>query len=104
MLTVGIFQKDRRATAGDRARPLSDRPGVRPRRRPLRRDAVTLALTKAKYMDEDIGAFAISPTLEMAQKAVLKDMAISVRGPPCELSAPSPAPKEPPCMEPFPVQ
>ena len=79
VLTVGIFQKDRRATAKDSGHALCQIAlEFDPAANLSAGDAVTLALTKAKYMDEDIGAFAISPTLEMAQKAVLKDMAISV--------------------------
>jgi hypothetical protein len=35
-------------------------------------------VVKARYMAEDIGAFNISPTVEMSQKSKLQDMTIAV--------------------------
>lgn len=79
VLTVGIFQKDRRATAKDSGLPLCQIALEFDAAANLSiGDSVPLTVTKAKFMAEDIGAFAVSPTLEMVQKAVLQDMTISV--------------------------
>ncbi len=79
LLTVGIFQKDRRASAKDSGRPLCQIAlEFDPTANLKVGDPVDLAISKAKFMAEDIGAFSPQPTLEMVQKAVLKDMTISV--------------------------
>jgi hypothetical protein len=79
LLTVGIFQKDRRASAKESGQALC--------RIALEFDATAglkagdlLALTvpKARYQAEDIGAFSVSPTLEMAEKAHLVPMTVAV--------------------------
>jgi hypothetical protein len=79
LLTVGIFQKDRRATAKDSGQPLCQivlefdaTAGLKTG------DAVPLTITKSKHMAEDIGAFSETATMEMLQKAHLVDMTIAV--------------------------
>ncbi|HJW71362.1 MAG TPA: hypothetical protein VJ486_00785 [Geothrix sp.] len=79
LLTVGIFQKDRRATAKESGRPLCQIALEFDPASPLKAgDPIPLSITKAKHMAEDIGAFAVSPTWEMTQKAVLVEMTIAV--------------------------
>ncbi len=79
LLTVGIFQKDRRATAKDSGHPLCQIALEFNGTSDLKvGDALPLSITKSKFMAEDIGAFAISPTLEMVQKANLVGMTISL--------------------------
>lgn len=79
LLTVGIFQKDRRASAKDSGQPLCQIALEFDATANLKAgDAIPLAITKAKHMAEDIGAFAVSPTMEMASKAHLVDMTIAV--------------------------
>jgi hypothetical protein len=79
MLTVGVFQKDRRATAKPSGAPLF--------RIALELDptigagqgsSLALQVVKARYMAEDIGAFNVNPTVEMSQKSKLQDMTIAV--------------------------
>jgi hypothetical protein len=79
VLTVGIFQKDRRATAKDSGSPLfqialefTATAGAKVG------DILPLTITKSKFMAEDIGAFSPTPTLEMEQKANLVSMTIAV--------------------------
>lgn len=79
LLTVAIFQKDRRASAKDSGQPLCQIALEFDATANLKAgDAIPLTITKAKHMAEDIGAFAVSPTLEMAAKANLVDMTIAV--------------------------
>ena len=79
LLTVGIFQKDRRATAKDSGVPLCqvaleiDAAGHLGAGTPL-----PLKVVKAKYIAEDIGAFSITPTAEMVAKAKPVDFTIAV--------------------------
>ncbi|MCI0673148.1 MAG: hypothetical protein L0Y64_22085 [Myxococcaceae bacterium] len=79
LLTVGVFQKDRRATAKDSGATLLQIA--------LEFDAAAgltagqelpLTITKSKYQAEDIGEFQIFPTYEMVAKAPLVDMPIAV--------------------------
>jgi hypothetical protein len=79
LLTVGLFQKDRRATAKDSGHPLCQIALEFNATTSLYvGDELPLTITKAKHMAEDIGAFSITPTMEMARKANLVDMTIAV--------------------------
>lgn len=79
LLTVGIFQKDRRWEAKDSGQPLCQIAiEFDPTAKLSAGDALPLTITKAKYMAQDIGAFAVSPTLEMIQKAHLVDAQIAL--------------------------
>ena len=70
LLTVGIFQKDRRATAKDSGVPLCQIALELDPSHPLEAGAsLPLSVVKAKYIAEDIGAFSVTPTAEMAEKA-----------------------------------
>lgn len=79
LLTVGVFQKDRRASAKDSGATLLQIA--------LEFDAAAgltvgqelpLTLTKSRYQAEDIGAFSPSPTYEMIAKAPLEDMTVAL--------------------------
>ena len=79
ILTVGIFQKDRRATAKES--------GVALARIALEFDAAAglragdilpLTVLKARHQAEDIGPFSVQPTVAMAEKAHLVDMTIAL--------------------------
>ncbi len=79
LLTAAVFQKDRRATAKDSGAPLFQiaveldaAAGAQAG------DTLAFAITKAQYMAEDIGAYATYATDEMAAKAHLVPMSISV--------------------------
>lgn len=79
LLTAGIFQKDRRATAKDSGAVLLQIAlEFDPTAKLGQGDALPLAITKSKYMAEDIGSFSINPTTEMRQKAHLVDMTIAL--------------------------
>jgi hypothetical protein len=79
VLTVGIFQKDRRATAKDSGQPLCQIALEFDAAVSLSSgDALPLAITKSKHMAEDIGAFSMTPTMDMVRKANLVDMTIAV--------------------------
>jgi hypothetical protein len=78
-LTVGLFQKDRRASAKDSGAPLlqiglelAQSAGARAG------DELLLLIPKSQFMAEDIGAFSPSPTVEMVQKGHLQNMTIAV--------------------------
>jgi hypothetical protein len=79
LLTVGVFQKDRRASAKDSAAPLFHialefDPAV-----PVQRgEVLPLQVVKTGYVAEDIGEFSVDPTVEMAKKDHLKRMTIAV--------------------------
>ena len=79
VLTVGLFQKDRRLSAKDSGGPLF--------RVALEFDATAkvnaggvlpLTALKARYIAEDIGAFSVNPTVEMAAKAHTQDFSLAV--------------------------
>jgi len=79
LLTVGIFQKDRRASAKDSGAPLArialeldGAAGLHAG------DALALQVTKARYSPEDIGAFSPDPTQEMADKGKALDFTLAV--------------------------
>jgi hypothetical protein len=79
LLTVGVFQKDRRVTAKASGQPLlqialelDPAAGVAPGA------ALALAIEKARHIAEDIGPFNVEPTYAMAAKAHLVDMPIAV--------------------------
>lgn len=79
VLTVGIFQKDRREPAKESSRPLLQIALEFDAAANLNAgDALPLTLLKARYMAEDIGAFAVYPTFEMIEKAHLVDAAIAL--------------------------
>jgi hypothetical protein len=79
LLTVGVFQKDRRATAKPSGAPLFRIAlELDPSAAAAKGTAITLQVVKARYMAEDIGAFSVSPTVEMSKKARLYDMPIDV--------------------------
>lgn len=79
LLTVGDFQKDRRATAKDSGQPLFQIALEFDATAPLKAgDVLALTITKAKLIPEDIGAFSGNPTLEMIQKSVMQDMTLAV--------------------------
>lgn len=79
VLTVGIFQKDRRATAKDAARALvqiaidfeaAKAAGAKPG------DVLSLAVTKARIIPEDIGD--LTNGYEMMAKARMADISIAI--------------------------
>ncbi|MCE1204052.1 MAG: hypothetical protein LWW79_05540 [Holophagaceae bacterium] len=79
VLTVGVFQKDRRATAKDSGHPLCQIALEYDAATALKvGDAIALTITKAKHIPGDIGAFNGNPTLEMVQKSVMQDMTVAV--------------------------
>jgi hypothetical protein len=79
LLTVGIFQKDRRATAKDSGKPLCQIAlEFDPAAHLNVGDEIPLTITKARHIAEDIGAFSFTPTVDMASKANLVDMPIAV--------------------------
>lgn len=79
VLTVGVFQKDRRATAKDSGQPLFQVALEFDATAGLNAgDTLSLSIAKSKHMAEDMGAFSVKPTMEMLQKAVLVDMTIAV--------------------------
>jgi len=79
MLTVGVFQKDRRATAKESGVPLLQIAlALDPAARLHAGDVVPLEIRKARHQAEDIGAFSPTPTLEQQQKAHLVDMPVAV--------------------------
>jgi len=79
VLTVGIFQKDRRASAKDSGHPLCQVALEFDASAGLKAgDALPLTITKSKHMAEDIGAFSMTPTAEMVRKANLVEMTIAV--------------------------
>ncbi len=79
LLSVGIFQKDRRASAKDSSVPVCQIALQFDAAAGLKAgDSIALTVTKAKYQAEDIGAFQIYPTLEMVQKAKLVDLSLAV--------------------------
>jgi len=80
LLTVGIFQKDRRATAKDSAQPLCQIAIVFDAAAKLSaKDAIALSIVKAKYIPEDLGAFnGGMTTWEMLAKGHPVDMTIAV--------------------------
>ena len=81
LLTAGIFQKDRRASAKDSGSPLCQIVlELNPAALPAAGETIALTVPKARYMAEDIGAFSITPTDEMAQKAHLVPMTVAVGG------------------------
>jgi hypothetical protein len=79
LLTVGIFQKDRRASAKDSGVPLCQIAlELDPSGHLSAGSDVTLSIVKAKYIAEDIGAFSITPTAEMVAKAKPVDFTLAV--------------------------
>jgi hypothetical protein len=79
VLTVGVFQKDRRATAKESGRPLFRIAlELDPSAKSMAGDKLPLSIVKARFMAEDVGAFSVDPTIEMAQKAHLVDMPVSI--------------------------
>lgn len=79
LLTAAIFQKDRRAPAKDSGAPLCQIALELDATAGLRvGDPIPMAIVKAKYMSEDVGAFNVHPTLEMASKAHLTDMTLAL--------------------------
>ncbi|HLO67770.1 MAG TPA: hypothetical protein VK188_12170 [Holophaga sp.] len=80
LLTVGIFQKDRRLSAKDSGVPLcqialetASLSGLNAGD-PLK----GLVITKARYVAEDVGAFDVAPTAEMARKARMVDATVAL--------------------------
>ncbi|HJV22323.1 MAG TPA: hypothetical protein VJ570_06490 [Holophagaceae bacterium] len=79
LLTAAIFQKDRREPAKDSGAPLCQIALEFDAAAGLRAgDAIPMGIVKAKFMSEDVGAFSIHPTLEMASKAHLTDMTLAL--------------------------
>lgn len=79
VLTVGIFQKDRRASAKESGQALA-RIALEfdPAAGLQVGDLLPLAILKARHQAEDIGPFDIHPTVAMAEKAHLVDMTLAV--------------------------
>jgi len=74
LLTVGVFQKDRRVSAKESGVPLFQialelAPGFAL----ASGQRLDLQITKARFIAEDIGAFNPNGSLEMVQKAVMHD-------------------------------
>ena len=79
LLTVGIFQKDRRASAKESGQPLCQIALELDPAADLGSGAqLSLRAVKARYIAEDIGAFSVTPTAEMAAKAKPVDFALAV--------------------------
>jgi hypothetical protein len=80
LLTVGIFQKDRRASAKDSAQALCQIAIEFDAAAKLNaKDAIALSIVKAKYIPEDLGAFNGGVTTwEMLAKGHPVDMTIAV--------------------------
>jgi hypothetical protein len=79
LLTVGAFQKDRRATAKDSGATLLQIALEFRAEDALRKgQELPLTITKARYQAEDIGEFFPYPTYEMIAKAPLEDMTVAV--------------------------
>jgi hypothetical protein len=79
LLTAGIFQKDRRASAKDSGSPLCQIAlELNPAAGAQAGDELALSVPKARYMAEDVGAFSVNPTDEMARKAHLVPMTVAV--------------------------
>jgi hypothetical protein len=79
LLTVGIFQKDRRASAKDSGVPLCQIAlELDPAGHLDAGASLPLSVVKAKYIAEDIGAFSITPTTEMVAKAKPVNFSIAV--------------------------
>jgi hypothetical protein len=79
LLTVGIFQKDRRATAKDSGVPLCQIAlELDPAAHLSAGSPLALSVVKAKYIAEDIGTFSVTPTLEMVAKAKPVNFSIAV--------------------------
>ncbi len=79
ILTVGIFQKDRRASAKESGVPLARIALEFDAAAGLHAgDALPLAILKARHQAEDIGPFSVNPTVAMVEKAHLVDMPIAV--------------------------
>jgi hypothetical protein len=79
LLTVGVFQKDRRATAKESGRPLLRIAlELDPAAGAVSGDPLPLSIVKARHMAEDVGVFDAYPTVDMARKAHLVDMPITV--------------------------
>lgn len=79
LLTVGVFQKDRRLPPKESGQPLlqialelDPAAGAAPGA------VLTLTVEKARHMAEDVGPFSVEPTYAMAAKAHLVDMPIAV--------------------------
>lgn len=81
ILSVGVFQKDRRASAKDSGQALFQVALEFDASSALRAgDVLNLSVLKARHIPEDIGAFSVSPTTEMLRKGAMVDMAVSVGG------------------------
>jgi len=79
LLTAGIFQKDRRATAKESGVPLARIAIELPEGASLASgEALPLTVTKAKYVAEDIGAFDWTATREMVEKSRPVDFDLAV--------------------------
>jgi hypothetical protein len=79
LLTVGVFQKDRRQTAKESGQSLLQIAlEVDPSSGVASGTSLALQITKARFMAEDVGAFSINPTYEQAAKAHLVDMPVAV--------------------------
>jgi hypothetical protein len=79
LLTVGVFQKDRRAVAKESGTPLfwialefDGTAGL------LTGTELPLRIARSRYMADDIGAFSVVPTYEQIAKANLLDMQIGL--------------------------
>jgi hypothetical protein len=79
LLTAGIFQKDRRASAKDSGATLLQIAVEFDAAAGLHvGDALPLSITKSKYLPEDIGAFSGTTTYEQITKSKLVDMSIAL--------------------------
>lgn len=79
LLTVGLFQKDRRADAKDSGSPLLQIALEFDGAAKLQSGAeLPLQITRARYMADDIGAFSVVPTPDQIAKARLVDMTIQL--------------------------
>jgi hypothetical protein len=79
LLTVAVFQKDRRIPPKESGQPLLQIAlSLAPSAGATPGQALALTIEKARHMAEDIGPFSVEPTYAMAAKAHLVDMPVAV--------------------------
>jgi hypothetical protein len=78
LLTAGVFQKDRQATAKDSGATLLQLAVQLDAAAPPDAGPLDLPVVKARYLPDDLGAYSANPTPEMRAKAALVPMDVAV--------------------------